>query len=662
MKISTILIFLIFSGILVANNFNYISSLDGERLSYVDIQNMTTDTWTSSDEFGFFWYPKNTVIGDSLKFSLIGYTDKLVVLKSFNKIIYLAKENVELDRIIVLSTNDSNIKTLDIPLVKRSILLSKIPGSILKNYGNSAGISLFSIHGGRPEEVKILFDGIDLTNSQNGLTDISEIPEQMIKIINHESNSNLNHGSGSSDGVIALNPWTQGTGFQIDKSNDGSLKFIISSNLKNKRKNINLVIGNNKEPGNHPVNYNGQKVLRRNQHLNKQFLGIKNNYKINKNTLINHSSWLIKNQRGINNVIWSEDLKPFRENSLNLTSISIIRNFNNKNIKFKIQNRISDEFYSNGNLDEASKHLNKSTRYSLDYYARVNKKIFIDILIESTNNSIKSTNTDNHTEHILNLVIKNKVNITNRFKIELALRFDDYPLFGRKATKAFKLEYILFKNLELSTSLRNGFRAPTFNDLYWNPGGNINLKPENSKYLVYKIDYNKNDLIKFSATFKRYKYRDLIVWSSNGDYWTPENIKKSERTTMDFETSYKINEKIKFQGTLSKINSKDNELNKELRYSPNLIGSVGINTYLKNYLIIFSTHYVGKQIIIYDYPRDRILESYINSSLGLSFPKIFKNKVQITLSVSNFFDTEIVSIYGYPEPSRSMHLNISYKH
>ena len=653
---------LIFSSILTANNFDYISSLEGENLSYVDIQNMTTNTWTSSDEFGFFWYPRNTAIGDSLKFSLIGYMDKLVILESFNKTIYLAKKNVELDKITVLSTNNFKTEILDIPLVKRSVLLSKIPGSILKNYGNSAGISLFSIHGGRPEEVKILFDGIDLTNSQNGLSDISEIPEQMIKIINHESNLNLNHGSGSSDGIIALKPWSQETGFQIDKSNDGSLKYIISTNLKNKRNNTSLVIGNNKEPGNHPVNYNGQKVIRKNQYLNKQFLGVKNSYKINENTLINHSSWFIKNQRGINDVIWSEDLTSYRDNSLILTSISMIRNFRNKNIEFKIQNRISDEFYLNGNSNEVSKHLNKSTRYNLDYYTKINKKIFINILIESITNSIRSINTENHTEDILNLVLKNKFNITNRFKTEFALRVDNYPLFGRKTTQAFKLESRVFKTIRFSTSLGNGFRAPTFNDLYWKPGGNINLKPENSKYLIYKINYTKNNLIKISTTFKKYKYRDLIVWSSNGDYWTPKNIKRSDRTTIDFEAYYKINEKIKFQGALSRINSRDNEINKELRYSPNLIGSIDVNTYFKNYSIIFSTHYVGKQIIIYDYPRDKILDNYINSSLSLSFPRIFINKVQMTLSVSNLFDTEIVSIYGYPEPSRSMHMNISYTH
>ena len=662
LKFSLSFLLLILSDILVANNFGHVFSDGDENLSYVDIQNITNNNWTSSNELGFFWYPENTILGDSLKFSLIGYLDKLLILESFNKVIYLTKENLELEKVIVLSTKNPKSKTIKIPLVKRSILLSKIPGSTLKNYGSGAGISLFSMHGGRSEEVKILFDGIDLTNSQNGLVDISEIPEQMVKLINYESNSSLNYGSGISDGIIAIKPWYQGKGFELDKGNDGSSKIFISSSFKNNKNNTSIVIGDNKESGNHPVNYDNQKVIRRNQHFNKQFLGIKNNYKLSDKIILNHSSWLINSQRGINNVVWSEDLKSFRENSLILMSTSVIKVLKNKSFKFQIQNRFSDELYFNGNSDEISEHSNKSIKYKFDYSGKINKRLITKVIIESINNSIKSTNTGNHTENILSLVLKNKLIINNAFKIDYALRVDKYPLFGKKFTQAYNIEYIKLKYLNISSSFGNSFRAPTFNDLYWQPGGNDKLKSENSKYLIYKINYNAQDFLEISTTFKRHRYQDLIVWSSNGSLWSPENINKSNRTSIDLDAHLKISKKIKLQSSFSKISSKNIELNKSLRYSPNLIGSLTVNSSFKNYSIILSSHYVGEQIIIYDYPKDKVLNSYINSNIGLIFPRIIENRIIITLSVSNLFDNEIISMHGYPEPSRSMHLNISYTH
>ena len=42
-------------------------------------------------------------------------------------------------------------------------------------------------------------------------------------------------------------------------------------------------------------------------------------------------------------------------------------------------------------------------------------------------------------------------------------------------------------NYTLSFNTSKNFRIPTFNDLYWQPGGNINLKPENSYQFEFDL-------------------------------------------------------------------------------------------------------------------------------------------------------------------------------
>ena len=59
--------------------------------------------------------------------------------------------------------------------------LQRIPGSFIKSYGGMAGIVNLSMDGGQPVHTKIILDGIDLTNPQNGQTDLSNIPVEIMQ-------------------------------------------------------------------------------------------------------------------------------------------------------------------------------------------------------------------------------------------------------------------------------------------------------------------------------------------------------------------------------------------------------------------------------------------------------------------------------------------------
>ncbi len=68
-----------------------------------------------------------------------------------------------------------------------------------------------------------------------------------------------------------------------------------------------------------------------------------------------------------------------------------------------------------------------------------------------------------------------------RFSSELGLRHDKNEQFGSTNTFSGALTYALNSANDLILSYAEGFRAPTFNDLYWPGGGNPTLEPETSK-------------------------------------------------------------------------------------------------------------------------------------------------------------------------------------
>lgn len=108
-----------------------------------------------------------------------------------------------------------------------------------------------------------------------------------------------------------------------------------------------------------------------------------------------------------------------------------------------------------------------------------------------------------------------------RFSTELGLRHEKNQQFGSANTFSGALGYQLDGRNELIFSYAEGFRAPTFNDLYWPGGGNPNLGPETSK--SYELQW-RSQLARrtaLQASVYRTDLRDAI----NG--WPAENIDKA---------------------------------------------------------------------------------------------------------------------------------------
>jgi outer membrane cobalamin receptor len=118
---------------------------------------------------------------------------------------------------------------------------------------------------------------------------------------------------------------------------------------------------------------------------------------------------------------------------------------------------------------------------------------------------------------------------------------------------------------------------------------------------------------------------------------------------------------LTFQGALSHIKSKDISTGDPLRYSPKWIGNCSTQIQSWNWVLDLSLHMTGKQIIMYDYPKDLTMDLILTSHLSITSPNIFRDQLNFMIHVSNLFNQEIMTIYGYPEPSRVIRLNISYR-
>jgi len=127
------------------------------------------------------------------------------------------------------------------------------------------------------------------------------------------------------------------------------------------------------------------------------------------------------------------------------------------------------------------------------------------------------------------------------------------------------------KNYSLKLNASKNFRYPTFNDLYWQPGGNLNLKPETA------YQFEINHLFKFKnlnidiASFYN-DIENLIQWlPTSSGYWSPFNSKKIHSFGGEIYADYTHNigkNTLKISLSYAYTNSKDTEKNKSLSYVP----------------------------------------------------------------------------------------------
>ena len=121
-----------------------------------------------------------------------------------------------------------------------------------------------------------------------------------------------------------------------------------------------------------------------------------------------------------------------------------------------------------------------------------------------------------------------------RFGTELGVRHDDNEQFGTENTFNGALSYQLNADNQLIVSYSEGFRVPTFADLYWplydGYQGNPNLKPEKSRSYELQWRSHLGPTTELEASLYRSDFRDLITTITTNDFpWegTSANVNRA---------------------------------------------------------------------------------------------------------------------------------------
>lgn len=274
----------------------------------------------------------------------------------------------------------------------------------------------------------------------------------------------------------------------------------------------------------------------------------------------------------------------------------------------------------------------------------------------------------------LSLYLSAKWSPTERLGLSVALREELYggdfsPLIPHLAA-----DYLLSRrgNLLLKGSVARNYRYPTLNDLYYQPGGNPDLRPE--KGFTYDVGLSfchsreGHYTLEGSATWFDSYIEDWILWQPTGaGYWTPKNLKKVHAYGIELKGSWRQQLARDWQTELTAnfswtpsinqsepLNSYDQSVGKQLAYIPEYSASVGASLIWRSWRLGYKGHYYSRRYTSTDNNAGSLLgyvEGYFLSEASLEKQLSVRwADFSFMLQAKNLFDIEYESVLARPMP------------
>jgi len=300
-------------------------------------------------------------------------------------------------------------------------------------------------------------------------------------------------------------------------------------------------------------------------------------------------------------------------------------------------------------------------------------------------------------DDLIGIWAKSNIYLTQSFIFQAGLRYDDPSNFSEALSPNLGLVYHFKENQSLKISWGKGFRAPTFNDLYWPSGGNKSLKPEKGQNL--EISFSSEDKrISYELCLFYRRVKDLIAWLPLGEkgIWQPFNVDKYRSWGAEWEMNLVLQKDVNLSWShtlhMGKETKKElvydyydwqnqTEITKfakserDARFVPNQTFNIDLNWKIKQTSQAnLSFQYTGKRINYYadeDYidPNIYYLKKKIPSSvlINLSFNHHLNKNLQFIFRLENLLDDRTPTQFGnslkdkdYPNPKRNVTVGLRF--
>ncbi|HNR43280.1 MAG TPA: TonB-dependent receptor plug domain-containing protein [Bacteroidales bacterium] len=258
---------------------------------------------------------------------------------------------------------------------------------------------------------------------------------------------------------------------------------------------------------------------------------------------------------------------------------------------------------------------------------------------------------------------KNRLSVQAEFRKEWNSNFSSGLLSSFGIARQMKPD-----KWRLRFNVSQKFRKPTFNDLFWMPGGNLGLKPETG----YSVETGSTVTIfdkgnaRLSADAGIYwsEINNMIVWRPDGAYWSAMNYQRVHSAGVDGKLILDVkHRRLKYLSTLNlMLNKSDIKTyvsgeHEKMLYSPRIITVWENNLSAGIFDLVICHRFTADRF----YDDNSLLNPYqiLDIRTGVRIPA-GKGKLGIHPGVYNLTNTTYELIRLFPMPGRYWSVKINY--
>lgn len=594
-----------------------------------------------------------------------------------------------------------------------SDLLSRFSTVFIKSEGRGA-LSTVAFRGTAPSHTEVYWNGISLQSPMLGQVDFSQIPVYLTDRINLSPGaSSLVEGEGALGGSISLNndmTWTNhlrgsvlsgfgsfGTWNEFLHLEKGTKRFQSSTRVYYNRSKNNFPFTNKDIANINPVTGAYIYPRQRNNHAEYLLEGVMQSFgfRLGKNTLLETHYWFQYSDRAIPRLSTyegSDNSNLSRQKDRTHRAVAKLSHFykkggiltlqsglNAEHMIYSIRNMVYGEGYYNSLYSESNVYgfYNKAKyQFQPVRNALVKAAATFDFYHVWTRDTVNQTGY-NQFRRKRGLMLSWQQQLTRNFSAMVLFRKDWINRFSIPFVPYFGFDWMLSQKhkLILHGNIARNYHYPDLNDLYWQPGGNPNLLPEegmNSELGINTYFSKKKLKGRFGLTTFYNDIKNWIIWiPSPMGYWSPQNIRHvvSSGFEADIRLSFPIKKlMVTFRGdyTYTKSINRGNaahwgieSVGKQLPFVPLQSGNIVVNLSLKKWYLTWINHSYSERYTTSTNEvtlRDR-LNPYFMNDLYLG-KRWFRDGriISLQLKIFNLFNEQYYSVLQRPMPGRNFML------
>ncbi|MBQ0048724.1 MAG: TonB-dependent receptor plug domain-containing protein [Bacteroidales bacterium] len=264
------------------------------------------------------------------------------------------------------------------------------------------------------------------------------------------------------------------------------------------------------------------------------------------------------------------------------------------------------------------------------------------------------------------------------------LRAEAYAADGVPLIPAFYADWVIYRpwNLVLKASLARNYRYPSMDDLYFQPGGNAALLPEQGFTYDGGLELNikrRRWSVKGNITAFDSYIDNWIQWTPNTKgYWTPANVKRVHNYGMEWAAEINYTPSPQLHTTLrgnlaytpslnkgERVNDNDNSYDKQLCYVPRISANAQLAVQWRSWRLNYQWVHYGRRYTTTSNEVDRItgelLPYFMNN---VSIEKGFRLRhLQLSLKavVNNLLNEHYMTVLSRPMPGRNFEIFLNLK-